>query len=393
MATIEYYEVLGIDRGASQDDIKKAYRKQALKYHPDRNPDNPEAEKRFKELSEAYEVLSDPEKRARYDQYGYEGVQGAFSGGGFSWNDFTHAGDFEDLFGNLFGSIFGDSFGGGGRRGPRRGRDLRVRYAMSLEEAFTGKSAEIRVKRQDSCEKCGGSGCKEGTRKTPCLQCGGAGQVRVNRGFFAMVTTCPRCQGKGETITAPCNVCNGTGLEERNARITVDIPAGMDDGMQLRLTGEGEAGPNGLARGDLYIVIQIQEHDFFKRQDSDLVCEVPITFSQAALGDEIQVPLLEGETKGLRIPPGTQTHQVFRMRHLGMPRSTDHRQDRGDLYVRMIVYTPQELSEEQKKLFKELAEIDGAEVKEDKRNLFDRFKDRLKEMREDWQDIKQDWLS
>jgi len=389
MAEVDYYKTLGVNRDATLDAVKKAYRKLALKHHPDRNPDNPEAEQRFKEIAEAYEVLSDADKRARYDRFGYEGVRGSFhgAGGGFAWEDFTHAGDFEDLFGSLFESFFAGSFGGArtSRRStrPTRGRDVRVRFGLTLEEAFRGKDAELKVKRLEPCEACKGTGCEAGTSPSNCPQCGGSGQVRISHGIFAMVSTCAACGGKGKVIKSPCSQCRGDGLIERTAKISVSVPRGVSDGTQLRLVGEGEAGPTGGPRGDLYIVLQVKQHDFFARRDDDLYCEVPITFAQAALGDEFEVPTIESTAK-LRIPPGAQTHQVFRMRNLGMPRTGNRPDERGDQYVRVIISTPRKLTARQKELLRELAEIEGQAVKEDGRSLFERFRDGLKEIKRDW---------
>ncbi len=383
MAEIDYYKSLEIERDADAGTIKKAYRKLALKYHPDRNRDNPEAEQRFKEISEAYEVLSDPEKRQRYDQFGYEGVQNQFGQDGFSWQDFHHFNDIEDLFGGIFDSFFG---GGGRMRGGRRvqrGRDLRVRCTLTLEEAFDGKSVDLKVKRLESCETCGGNGCKPGTNPTPCNQCGGTGQVRVRQAFMTMATTCAACGGRGQRIQERCPDCGGQGRLERTANLTVDIPAGIDDGNQLRLTGEGEAGPDGGPRGDLYVLIQVEDHELFVRRDNDLYVEVPLNFSQAALGDTIEVPTIKGETSKLRIPEGTQTHQVFRVRDEGMPRATGA-DERGDLYVRVMLATPRKLNDEQRELFERLAEIDGEKLKKDDRSLFERIGDGLKEIKKDW---------
>ena len=383
----DYYNILEVERGAGGSEIKKAYRKLAMKYHPDQNRDNPESDRKFKDISEAYEVLSDPEKRARYDRYGYEAVQGGFSGGGFSWDDFTHADDVSDLFGDLFGSIFGGAFGGeafGGRsRRSIRGRDMRVTFPLTLEEAFHGKEAELKVKRLEICETCAGSGCEPGARPETCRQCGGSGQVRVSHGIFTMATNCAACGGRGQVIRNPCPECHTRGRVERKAKISITIPRGVADGNQLRLMGEGEAGPGGAPRGDLYIVLRVKEHDFFTRQDNDLICEVPIGFAQAALGDEIEVPTIDG-TANLRIPAGTQTHQIFRLRNLGMPLGGNDPEARGNLYVRVMLSTPRKLSDRQSELLKEFAEIEGESLKGDNRNLFERFTDGLKEIKRDW---------
>lgn len=386
MAERDYYEILGVERNATDAELKKAYRKLALAHHPDRNQSNPEAEEKFKEIAEAYEVLSDPDKRARYDRYGHEGVKGAFHGGGFSWDDFHHFNDLEDIFGDLFGNLFGGGGFGGGRSGGsrvNRGRDLRVRYTMSLEEAFTGKEAVIRVKRLENCETCGGSGAKPGTKAQKCRHCGGAGQVRVSQGFFSMVTSCAACSGRGEVISSPCTECKGQGRVQKTASITINVPAGMGDDTQLRMVGEGEAGPSKGPRGDLYIVISIADHPFFSRQGDDLICEVPLTFAQAALGDEIELPTINGTTS-LQIPAGTQTHQIFRMKGLGMPRASSRSNVRGDQYVRVILQTPRKIDEHQKELLQEFNAIEQEKSKRDDRSLFDRFVSTLKDIKKDW---------
>lgn len=385
MADKDYYEILGIDRSASAEEVKKAYRKMALKYHPDRNRDDPEAEERFKEVSEAYEVLSDPEKRQVYDRYGYDGVRSQFSGGGFSWDDFSHASEFDDLFGDLFSSLFGGAFGSmGGRRGarPHRGRDLRVRYSMSLEEAFEGHEAELKVRRQEVCDTCDGKGCAPGTEPETCRQCGGSGQMRVSQGFFSMVTNCSVCRGRGTVVASPCPTCGTSGRVEKAAHISVRVPKGVADGMQLRLAGEGEAGPPGAPRGDLYILIRIEEHKFFKRQDDDLYCDIPLSSVKAALGCEIEVPTIDGTTM-LRVPPGTQTHEVLRLKGHGMPKSTGDSDERGDQFVRLILSTPRKLTDRQRELLSEFLELEGDDSGHDKRSLFEKFTDKLREINKD----------
>ena len=388
MAKADYYETLGVDRNASAEEVKKAYRKMALKYHPDRNRGEPEAETRFKEVAEAYEVLSDPQKRSLYDRYGHKGVQSTFSSGGFSWDDFHHFDDFGDLFGDLFSSFFGGAFGatrtaGRGARSRARGRDLRIAHRLTLEEAFHGKEVSLNVDRLEACEACEGSGCKPGTKPSTCRQCGGAGQVRVSQGFFSMVSTCPACYGQGRTIASPCPKCNAQGRVPRTAKLKVSIPRGVDTGMRLRLAGEGEAGSEGAPRGDLYVVLEIEPHEFFTRQDDDLYCEIPLSFTHAALGGEVEVPTIDG-VASLRIPPGTQTHRVLRLRGQGMPRSTNNPDVRGDLHVRVILFTPRKLTSRQKELLAELAEIEGEQVRDDDRSLFDRLRDGLKEIKRDW---------
>lgn len=314
----DYYEVLGVERTASDKEIKKAYRKLAKKFHPDVNKEAG-AEDKFKELSEAYEVLMEPQKRANYDQHGHAGVTGQFSGGGFSWNDFSHFGDIEDLFGgNFFGRNIFDIFFGGGRRsrkGPVRGDDLRYDMEITLEDAFHGVEQDIKIPRMEACETCSGSGAKPGTKPVSCPECGGSGQSRQERrtpfGVFATVSSCRRCKGEGKIIEHPCEECRGSGSVVADRMIHVKIPAGVSSGSHLRLRGEGSMGVRGGEAGDLYVVIYVKPHEFFERVEDDLVCEIPVTFSQVALGAQIEVPTIEGNAK-LKIPAGTQTHTVFR---------------------------------------------------------------------------------
>ncbi|MCB2155851.1 molecular chaperone DnaJ [bacterium] len=355
MSKRDYYEVLGIAKTATAEEVKKAYRKVALKYHPDRNPTDTEAaEEKFKEAAEAYEVLSDAEKRSRYDRFGHEGVKTQFSPGGFQWSDFHHAGEMQDIFGDLFSAFFGGGFGGGGRRGPARGRDIRIRYPMTLEEAFSGKTAKITFERREPCESCEGSGCKPGTGKSRCARCGGAGQVRLTRGFFSVQTTCDACRGTGEMIESPCGDCGGVGLAPKKVDVDFEIPPGVDSGMSMRLRGEGEppsAGESGAVRGDLYVNFEVKDHEVFVREGRDIFLDLPITFSQAALGSEVKAPSLHGE-QTLQIPPGTQSHKVFRLRKKGMP---DGSGGFGDQYCRVAVMTPTHLTDKQKELFQQLA--------------------------------------
>jgi len=353
MAKRDYYEILGVPRNTTAEQIKKAYRQMALKYHPDRNPNNKEAEELFKEAAEAYEVLSDTEKRARYDRFGHEGVRTAFGSGGFSWSDFHHFGDFEDILGSLFGSFFGM----GGERQARqvyRGRDLRVNLEMTLEQVLTGKQADLELTRLEACEHCRGSGAKPGTSPTTCPRCRGTGQVTYSRGFFRLASTCDYCEGEGIHIDSPCPQCDGRGRVNRRVNIKITIPPGADSGLQLRLAGEGETGIRGGPRGDLYVVIHIKDHDIFQRDGDDLYCEMPITFWQAALGDAVTVATLDGEA-ALDIPAGCQTHRVFRVKGRGLPRLRG-RDSRGDLLVRVVVQTPAHLTKEQKVLLQQLAE-------------------------------------
>ncbi len=361
MAQRDYYQILGVDRNASTDEIKRAFRQLALKYHPDRNPD-PSAADKFKEAAEAYEVLSDPEKRARYDRFGPEGVKRDFGAGGFSWEDFRHFSDIEDIFGSIFGQFFGIRTEPQARRQVYRGRDLRVNLEITLEDVLTGKQAEIDLTRLETCEQCHGTGARPGTSPRTCPRCRGTGQVVYNRGFFRVASTCDYCHGEGTHIETPCPECDGRGRSNRRVRLKIAIPPGAETGLQLRLAGEGEAGIRGGPRGDLYAVVHVREHPDFKRDGADLFCEKPITFSQAALGDTITFPALDGEVT-LTIPPGCQTHRVFRIKGHGLPR-LENRNERGDLHVQVVVQTPKRLTEEQKQLFLRLAEISGEKVPE-----------------------------
>jgi molecular chaperone DnaJ len=345
----DYYEVLGIDRQASEQAIKSAYRKLALQYHPDRNPDDKEAaEEKFKEITEAYSVLADAQKRAAYDQFGHAGVS---SSGGWS-PDFSSTifADFEDLFGDFFG------FGGFGRstrqgRRPSRGTDLRYDLEISLEEAAQGLETKIKIPRAETCSDCRGSGAKQGSAPIGCPACGGRGQIRHQQGFFAISRTCPHCQGMGQVIREACPVCLGKGQVRQEKVLGLKIPAGVEEGTRLRVSGEGEAGERGGAHGDLYVVLRIREHPYFDRQGNDLYYTIPISITQATLGAEIKVPTLKGQER-LRIHEGTQTGTVFRLRGCGMPSVDGRRQ--GDLYVSVYVVTPTRLSREQRRVFEML---------------------------------------
>jgi molecular chaperone DnaJ len=330
MSKKDFYEVLGVNKDASDDEIKKAYRKLAMKHHPDRNPDNPKAEEHFKEAKEAYEILSDAQKRAAYDQYGHAGVdQQAGMGGGFA---------------DAFGDIFGDIFGGGGRGGRSnvyRGADLRYNLEVSLEEAARGTETKIRIPTMAECDTCHGSGAKPGTQPVTCTTCGGHGQVRMQQGFFSIQQACPKCHGSGRMINDPCNSCHGAGRIKQHKTLSVKIPAGVDEGDRIRLSGEGEAGVNGGPTGDLYVVIHLKQHAVFQRDHNDLHCEMPISFTIAALGGEIEIPTLDGSAK-IKIPAETQTGKVFRLRGKGIKgvRSSTH----GDLMCHMVVETPVSLT-------------------------------------------------
>lgn len=341
----DYYEVLGVNRDASDEEIKKAFKKLAMKFHPDRNPDNPKAEESFKEAKEAYEMLSDDQKRAAYDQYGHAGVDPSMGGGGFGG---FNSGNFSDAFGDIFGDIFG------GARNQRsnvyRGADLRYNLEISLEDAAKGTETKIRIPVQTSCETCHGSGARPGTSPVTCTTCNGHGQVRMQQGFFSVQQTCPKCHGTGKMVKEPCPTCHGGGRVKQNKTLNVKIPAGVDEGDRIRLSGEGEAGVNGGPTGDLYVVVHLKEHPIFQRDGANLHCEMPISFSTAALGGEIEVPTLDGAAK-MKIPAETQTGSVFRLRGKGIKplRSSEH----GDLMVHVVVETPVRLTEKQKDLLRE----------------------------------------
>ena len=343
MAKRDYYEVLGVTRSATEVEIKKAYRRLAMKYHPDRNANDKTAEQAFKECNEAYEVLCDAQKRAAYDQFGHAGVDPNMAGGGG-----FHAGGFADIFGD----VFGDILGGGRRGGPQvyRGADLRYTLELSLEDAVRGTEVRIRVPTIVACDTCHGSGAKPGTSPTPCHTCRGMGQVRMQQGFFSIQQTCPHCRGSGKTVTSACPKCSGQGRLRDTHTLDVKVPAGVDEGDQIRLSGKGEAGENGGPPGDLYVVIKLKEHALFKREGDDLYCEIPISFVTAALGGDIDIPTLEGPTR-LKIPAETQTDKVFRLKEKGVRNVRNGHM--GDLYCRVSVEIPVKLSKKQKELLQE----------------------------------------
>ncbi|MCT4507571.1 MAG: molecular chaperone DnaJ [Tepidibacter sp.] len=377
MSKRDYYEVLGVGKSASDQELKKAYRKLAMKYHPDRNPDNKEAEEKFKEANEAYEVLSDAQKRQNYDQFGHAGANGGFGGhGGFDFNG-SGFGGFEDIFGDMFGDIFG---GGRSRRtGPERGSDIRYRMTISFEEAAFGTEKEISINRSENCDECSGTGAKPGTSKKTCPTCKGTGEIkqaqRTPFGTMMNVRACHDCSGSGSIIETPCTKCNGKGEINKKKQVNIKIPAGVDDGSAIRLSGEGELGLRGGPRGDLYVVIDVLPHKLFERDGNNVYCEMPITFAQAALGDEVEVPTLDGKVK-YKIPEGTQTGTVFRLREKGIPRLRS--KTRGDQYVKVVIEVPKRLSEKQKELLKQFAKESGEEVHEQRKNFFDKMKDLFK---------------
>jgi len=351
MAKRDYYEVLGLNRDAPEEDIKKAYRKLAMKWHPDRNPDNPRAEERFKEAKEAYEILSDGSKRAAYDQFGHAGVDSSAAAGAGFGAGAAGFGNFADAFGDIFSDIFG---GGRTRSNVFRGADLRYNLEISLEEAARGTETRIRIPAMESCGTCHGSGAKPGTSPTACPTCQGHGQVRMQQGFFSIQQTCPRCHGSGKIVASPCQTCGGAGRVKQHKTLSVKIPAGVDEGDRIRLSGEGEAGMNGGPPGDLYVVIHIRPHSVFQRDHNDLHCEMPISITAAALGGEIEIPTLDGYAK-IKVPSGTQTAQMFRLRGKGIKgvRSAGH----GDLICHVMVETPVNLTPRQRELLMELEAI------------------------------------
>ena len=345
MAKRDYYDVLGVERGADEAEIKKAYRRVAMKHHPDRNAGDTASEEKFKEANEAYEVLSDPQKRATYDQFGHAGIegqgQGGFGGGGGA--------NFSDIFGDVFGDIFGAA-AGRGRGGPQRGADLRYNLEIDLEDAVQGSTVKIRVPTLENCEECNGSGARKGSTPVSCTTCGGAGQIRMQQGFFSVQQTCPNCRGKGKMIKDPCGSCHGRGRVEKQKTLSVKIPPGVDTGDRIRLAGEGEAGPDGGGAGDLYVQVAVRPHNIFQRDGKHLYTEVPISFTDAALGGELEVPTLEGRVK-LRVPPETQTGKLFRLRGKGVKPVRGGTV--GDLLCRVVVETPVNLTKKQKDLLTE----------------------------------------
>lgn len=374
----DYYEVLGISKDASEQEIKKAYRKMAMKYHPDKNQGNKESEEQFKEVNEAYEVLSDPQKRRTYDQFGHAG----FSGGGFGQGGFSGGqgfGGFEDMFGDIFGDMFGGGSRGSRKNGPRKGADMRLRMELKFEEAAFGVEREISIQREEECDTCHGSGAKPGTNSNTCPTCKGSGEVRQTTrtpfGNMMNVAQCPNCNGAGTIIEHKCDTCSGQGRVRKAKKLNVKIPAGVDDGATIKMSSEGQLGLKGGPRGDLYIIINVIPHKLFERDGYNVYLEMPITFVQAALGDEVEVPTLDGKVK-YKIPEGTQSGTVFRLRGKGIQHLRSSQ--RGDQLIRVNVEVPKKLSDKQKDLLKDFAKETGVEVNEQSKNFFDKVRDIFK---------------
>ncbi len=372
----DYYEVLGVSRGASEDEIKKAYKKMARKYHPDLNPGDKTAEEKFKEVNEAYEVLSDADKKARYDQYGHAGVDPNFGAGGFG-GGFDGSFDFGDL-GDIFGSFFGGGFGGGRRtnpNAPQRGESIRMSIAISFEEAAFGCEKAVTVERYETCDTCHGNGCAPGTSPEVCPDCHGTGTVQVRRqtpmGVFATSSPCPKCGGKGRIIHQPCKDCRGSGMVRKKKTIQASIPAGIDNGQTISIRGQGNAGKNGGPAGDLLITITVRPHELFRREGTSVLCEAPITFAQAVLGAELEIPTIDGKVK-YTLPEGTQSGTTFRLKGKGIP--SINGRGRGDQYVTVYIETPKNLNKEQKEALKKFAETMGESNYEEQKKFFKKFK-------------------
>ncbi len=365
----DYYEVLGVEKTSSDDEIKRAYRKLAAKHHPDRNPGDEASVTAFKEAAEAFDVLSNPDKRARYDRFGHAGVDGAAAGGGAGFGD---VGDIMDAFGDMFGDFFGGGRKGGGGSRARRGNSLQTSLTIDLLDAAVGCSRDLEIDKHVSCVTCNGTGAKPGTKPTTCDYCGGRGQVVQSQGFFRVQTTCPGCRGQGQIVRDKCTDCRGSRVVSRSSKITVKVPAGVDNGMQLCLRGEGEAGESGGPSGDLYVEIHVKPHNLFDRDGKNLTCQVPITFAQAALGTEIDIPILTGKHR-VTVSPGTQPGEILRLRGQGMP--DPHGGSRGDLHVQFQVEVPKKLNKKQEELLRQLAELDDKQVSAHRKSFFESLKE------------------
>ena len=365
----DYYEVLGVSKNASQDEIKKAYRKMAMKYHPDKNQNDKTAEEKFKEAAEAYDVLSTPQKKEMYDRHGHAGMENQHQGFQNAEDIFSH---FSDIFGgsSIFEGIFGAM--GGRPSGVRSGNSLQCKVSISFQEAAAGVSKTIEIKRKELCNTCNGTGAAAGTSPKTCATCQGRGQVYQSQGFFSVATTCPTCHGRGQIIEKPCNECRGSGFQQKTTKIQIKIPAGVDDGMRLRIPDEGEPSNSGGPRGDLHCYIHVKEHEFFQRHGDDVLCEVPITFSQAALGAEVEVPTLKGRAK-VKIPPGTQSGSMIYLRGQGFQHIRGY--GTGDQILQVVVETPKKLSAKQEKLFMELAQLEDKNVSPKRKSFLDKIKE------------------
>jgi len=378
MAKRCYYDVLSVSRSASDKELKSAYRRLAKEYHPDINPGDNTAEQKFREASEAYEALKDPQKRAAYDQYGHAAFEGGQGGPGFGPE---FASSMSDIFDDLFGEFMGGRRTTGGRSGGReRGSDLRYNMEISLAEAYHGKLAQIRVPTSVNCETCSGSGAKAGTEPSNCPTCGGAGKVRASQGFFTIERTCPACHGRGQVINDPCADCSGSGRVTKERNLSVNIPAGVEDGTRIRLAGEGEAGHHGGPTGDLYIFLSIEPHEFFQRDGSDIFCRVPISMTTAALGGHIEVPMVDGSRNRVKIPEGSETGKQFRLRNKGMP--VLHSKSRGDMYIQVEVETPKKLNKRQRELLEEFEKESGGDTSPQSAGFFAKVKEFFGEMGE-----------
>lgn len=372
MSKADYYETLGVSRTADEKELKSAFRKMAMKYHPDKNPDDKTAEARFKEVGEAYEVLKDSQKRAAYDQFGHAAFENGMGGGqAGGFGGFSNGG-FSDIFEDIFGEMMGGGRRGGRSGGRERGADLRYNMEVTLEEAYSGKTAEISVPTAVTCDECSGSGATPGSSPTTCSTCGGNGRVRASQGFFSVERTCPSCQGRGEVISDPCSSCGGQGRVTRERSLSVNIPVGIEDGVRIRLSGEGEAGMRGGPTGDLYIFLTVKPHEFFQRDGADLFCRIPVSMTTAALGGQFEVATLDGSKARVKVPEGTQTGKQFRLKGKGMPvmRSSNH----GDLYIQVVTETPQNLTRRQRELLQEFEEISSENNNPESTGFFSRMK-------------------